>query len=155
MEISFIHTQILVQLQVNKTSFHMKGFAPGLALKQRRKATRKSPILLIILRFCPKGTYWRKVESSTTMLSSGDFLRLFKFFFAYNVDHGLSPGVSGLKIVISFSTLFKLVHSMDHWPDLGIESSEAVSTEIVAMQRKCPLASHNFCLVCPIITLDP
>ena len=25
-------------------NFHMKGFAPGLALKQRRKATRKSPI---------------------------------------------------------------------------------------------------------------
>ena len=26
---------------VNKTNFHMKGFALGLALKQRRKATRK------------------------------------------------------------------------------------------------------------------
>ena len=31
-------------LRVNKTSFHMKGFALGLALKQRRKATRKPPI---------------------------------------------------------------------------------------------------------------
>ena len=31
-------------LYVNKTDFHMKGFALGLALKQRRKATRKSPI---------------------------------------------------------------------------------------------------------------
>ena len=31
-------------LRVNKTNFHMKGFALGLALKQRRKATRKSPI---------------------------------------------------------------------------------------------------------------
>ena len=80
------------------------------------------------------------------MFSAEDFLRLFKFFFAYNVDHGLSPGVSGLKIVISFSTLFKLVHSMDHWPDLGIENSEAVSTEIVVIQRKCPLASHNLCV---------
>ena len=39
-------TQILVHLHVNKTSFHMKGFALGLALKQRRKATRKSPIEL-------------------------------------------------------------------------------------------------------------
>ena len=29
---------------VNKTNFHMKGFALGLALKQRRNATRKSPI---------------------------------------------------------------------------------------------------------------
>ena len=37
MEICFIHTQILVY-------FHMKGFALGLALKPRRKATRKSPI---------------------------------------------------------------------------------------------------------------
>ena len=44
MEISFIYTQILVHLHVNKTNFHMKGFALGLALKQRRKATRKSPI---------------------------------------------------------------------------------------------------------------
>ena len=31
-------------LRVNKTDFHMKGFALGLALKQRLKATRKSPI---------------------------------------------------------------------------------------------------------------
>ena len=30
-------------LRVNKTNFHMKGLALGLALKQRRKATRKSP----------------------------------------------------------------------------------------------------------------
>ena len=46
MEISFIHTQILVHnLHVNKTNFHMKGFALGLALKQRRKATRKSPVV--------------------------------------------------------------------------------------------------------------
>ena len=42
--ISFIHTQSLVHLHVNKTNFHMKGFALGLALKQRRNATRKSPI---------------------------------------------------------------------------------------------------------------
>ena len=27
MEISFMHMQILVQLHVNKTNFHMKGFA--------------------------------------------------------------------------------------------------------------------------------
>ena len=31
-------------LRVNKINFHMKGFALGLALKERRKATRKSPI---------------------------------------------------------------------------------------------------------------
>ena len=31
-------------LHVNKTNFHKKGFALGLALKQRRNATRKSPI---------------------------------------------------------------------------------------------------------------
>ena len=44
MEMSFIHMQMLVHLHVNKTNFHMKGFALGLALKQRRKATRKSLI---------------------------------------------------------------------------------------------------------------
>ena len=32
-------------LCVNKTNFHMKGFALGLALKQRRNATQKSPIV--------------------------------------------------------------------------------------------------------------
>ena len=36
--------QIMVHLHVNKTNFQMKGFARGLAFKQRRKATRKSPI---------------------------------------------------------------------------------------------------------------
>ena len=46
METSFTHTQILVHLHVNKTNFHMKGLALGLALKQRQNATRKSPIEL-------------------------------------------------------------------------------------------------------------
>ena len=38
----FFHIQIYnVHLHVNKKSFHMKGFALGLALKQRRKTTQK------------------------------------------------------------------------------------------------------------------
>ena len=41
MEISFIHMKMNQHLHVNKTNFHMKGFALGLALKQRWKATRK------------------------------------------------------------------------------------------------------------------
>ena len=45
MEISFI-------LHVNKTNFHMKGFALGLALKQRRKATRKSPVQFTFCLLC-------------------------------------------------------------------------------------------------------
>ena len=49
MEISSIHTQILVHLHVNKTDFHIKDFALRLALKQRRKATRKSPIVFAII----------------------------------------------------------------------------------------------------------
>ena len=44
MEISFIHVLILVHLHVNKPNFHMTGFAPGLALKQRQKATQKLSI---------------------------------------------------------------------------------------------------------------
>ena len=32
MEITFIDTQILVHLHVNKANFHMKGFALGLGL---------------------------------------------------------------------------------------------------------------------------
>ena len=46
METSFIHMQILVHLHVNKTNVHMKGLALGLAFEQRRKATRKSPIVV-------------------------------------------------------------------------------------------------------------
>ena len=49
-KLNFIN-QILVHLHVNKTNFHMKGFALGLALKQRRKATRKSSIMIVILSF--------------------------------------------------------------------------------------------------------
>ena len=41
MKISFIHMQMFVNLPVNKTDFDMKGFALGLTLKPRRKATRK------------------------------------------------------------------------------------------------------------------
>ena len=44
MEISFIHMYVNRHLRANKTNFHIKGFALGLALKQRRNATRKSPI---------------------------------------------------------------------------------------------------------------
>ena len=44
MKIGLIQMQILVHLHVDKTNFHTKGFAVGLALKQRRKAARKSPI---------------------------------------------------------------------------------------------------------------
>ena len=36
-------------LRVNKTDFHVKGFELGLALKQRRKTTQKSPIACTIL----------------------------------------------------------------------------------------------------------
>ena len=44
MDMSFIHMYILVHLHGNKTDFHMKGFTQGPALKQRQKATQKSPI---------------------------------------------------------------------------------------------------------------
>ena len=44
---SVLFTCKWTKICVNKTSFHMKGFARGLALKQRRNATRKSPIILI------------------------------------------------------------------------------------------------------------
>ena len=61
MEISFIHTQILLHLHVNKTEFHMKGFALGLALKQRRTATR----LLHLVRTC---TTLRKQDEESMAL---------------------------------------------------------------------------------------
>ena len=37
MEISFIHTQILVHLHVNKTNFHTKGFALGTRFETEAK----------------------------------------------------------------------------------------------------------------------
>ena len=46
----------LNHLHVNKTNFHVKGFALGLALKQRRKATRKSPNLADVKRI-PDGLF--------------------------------------------------------------------------------------------------
>ena len=52
-----IHTQIVVHLHVNKTDFHMKGFALGLALKQRRNATRKSPIDVVLILSVVKGEW--------------------------------------------------------------------------------------------------
>ena len=74
LEISFIHLQSLVHLHVNKTNFHMKGFTLGLALKQWRKATRKSPIrqsASIYFKsscFNSSMTWWRHLTTSTRML---------------------------------------------------------------------------------------
>ena len=36
---------------MNKTNFHMKGFSLGLTLKQRQNATRKSAIVMSLIRF--------------------------------------------------------------------------------------------------------
>ena len=38
-----------VHLNANQTHFHMKGFALGLGLKQRQKATRKWPICSVLI----------------------------------------------------------------------------------------------------------
>ena len=57
-------------LRVNKTNFHMKGFALGLALKQRRNATRKSPYDL------PFFSFLKRTETNSTirMCSSRAFI---------------------------------------------------------------------------------
>ena len=60
MEISFIYMQMNQNLRVNKTNFHLKGFALGLALKQRRKRTRKSPIQCHY--FSVVGVKWARCE---------------------------------------------------------------------------------------------
>ena len=57
MEINCIHLQILVHLHVNKTNFHMKDFALGLALKRRQKATRKLPICMVTVKGNSEITY--------------------------------------------------------------------------------------------------
>ena len=49
METSFINMPMLVHLHVNQTNFQMKDFALGLALKQRRKATRLLSVIVGIV----------------------------------------------------------------------------------------------------------
>ena len=70
MEISFIHTQSLVHLHVNKTNFHMKGFTLGLALKQRRKATRKSPIVSPLLGFVVAAPFFIIYQCRFTLITT-------------------------------------------------------------------------------------
>ena len=41
------------ETKLNKTNFHVKGFVPGLALKQRRKASQKWAIELVIIDCLP------------------------------------------------------------------------------------------------------
>ena len=45
---SSFHMQISFHSHANKTNFHMKGWASGLALKMRPKIIRKWPIMLFI-----------------------------------------------------------------------------------------------------------
>ena len=49
MEISSIHTQIVVHLHVNKTDFHMKDFALGLALKHWGEGELGNRLLLVYI----------------------------------------------------------------------------------------------------------
>ena len=73
MEISFIHTQIWVHLHVNKTNFHMKGFALGLASKQRRNATRKSSIYSLPESILVVVVKWR--HHANALLAHEDWMR--------------------------------------------------------------------------------
>ena len=58
-------------MRVNKANFHMKGFALGLALKQRQNAPRKSPIAFasrfVIFYY---NFYLVKIIQSTIMINS-------------------------------------------------------------------------------------
>ena len=83
MEISFIHMQILVHLHVNKTNFHTKGFSLGLALKQRRKVTRKSPIGSPSRKFPLLNTSWPLKNSHPTHLNTATSLLSLVSYFSH------------------------------------------------------------------------
>ena len=57
---------------VNKTNFHMKDFALGLTLKQRRKATQKSPIN----RALSQSTYIKNKDGERSVVCIGISLLL-------------------------------------------------------------------------------
>ena len=98
MEISFVHTQMLVHLRVNKTNFNMKGFALGLALKQRRKATRKSLISFTALPspFCfAQGPYF---VQHTTSHKIKCFSKLLSCAFTLEFNDTRSTCVSFVKV---------------------------------------------------------
>ena len=68
-------------LHVNKTNFHMKSFALGLALKQRRKATRKSPIVRVAPQITAKSppNAPETQELATTQVSGAGWTILLHF----------------------------------------------------------------------------
>ena len=121
--------QILVYLHVNKTNFHMKGFALGLTLKQRRKATRKSPI---------------EIWASAKVEFLAKNLNLFRIVvthlrgwrnlvFGANV-HALILNYPVTNSSVSISTLFQLdympktLHVISHNPQLAKQIEAGGST---------------------------
>ena len=76
MEISFIHMQILVHLHVNKTTFHMKGFALPDSLWNGWKTTQKWPIELHHGTFVIPWLENVKYHSNTWGLGKGGMGRL-------------------------------------------------------------------------------
>ena len=77
-------------LRVNKTNFHMKGFAHGLALKQRRKATRKSPTVaimfcLFVMLFLQKAKQSASVEQAMNLFHTGNPMFLKTLWWSFGV----------------------------------------------------------------------
>ena len=78
---------------MNKTDFHMKDFALGLALKQRRKATRKSHSHL--------AQFWIVARGRVGLGGSLFFLLFFSFFksFFFRVRLGFETFVSSFSVL--------------------------------------------------------
>ena len=105
MEINSIHTQILVHLRVNKTNFHIKDYALGLALKQRRKATRKSPIHFIFVnsRYIQRFHFVSALEFFVIFFLCG-FPANRKQSVLMNIDFPLDSSREHLSSLFDFST---------------------------------------------------
>ena len=68
----------------DKTHFHMKGFAPGLAFKHRHKTIRKWPVLCIF-RLIKQVTHWVWPGSNLTSGFVGFLWSLCSFIWLHNL----------------------------------------------------------------------
>ena len=122
-------------LCVNKTNFHMKDFALGLALKQRRKATRKLAMaqlvglshaerwLLGVLEFEPEGSFFSSSFSEFLSLVS-----LFLLVLGSVLGLGLGLGLwLGLDLNCLHRSFVILRDCPSRWYELGTIVLEVLS----------------------------
>ena len=109
--------------RVNKTNYHTKGFARGLALKQRRNATQKSPIVCMLI---PGVSSIKKLqllccifrehvnELNSTNYHGNYTLKACNWNLYSNLCELVETRVRLIKYTCSFLTEFTPTHSGEH-----------------------------------------